>query len=121
MTIIPSVEETLIKSCIGDSRINILKVFKGEIAVEKIKRLFFKEGQEEKSNEWINQWSPLLRLQSAFVIYSYTPGSGKSIGKSNKTSTIHFKYCIGYSGSGSCLGESYKYNEAIEKLIYLMN
>ncbi len=123
MSIISPVAEKFLNDINSDIRINILKIFKGENAVEKIKRLFFEEGQEEKANEWTNKWTPLLRSQSVFIIYSYNKDRNiENYSQKNRKNTyIHFKFCIGNHDTGSCLGEKYKYGDSVEKLILLMD
>ena len=110
---IPSTKSELsnyiLSEIINNQKINIKKIYKGSIALNKIKKLFFYENKKE-ANEWAQRWTPYEKSQCIFVIYTY---------KKRVNIDIVFKFIIGNKDSGSVLGEKYNYKKGIEKIQFL--
>ena len=93
----------------NNKKISILNIYKGNIALKKIKKLFFGENKIE-ANKWSKSWSSYNKSQCIFVVYTY---------KKSVNLDICFKFIIGDKKTGSILGEKYNYNKGMEKIQYL--
>ena len=94
----------IIKEYKKNKKINILKIYQGKNAVDRIKKLFF--GTDvKKGKKWAKKWNNYEKSQSIMIIYERKKTSHKVIG---------FKFVIGTIDSGSVLGEEHNYKKGLE-------